>query len=193
MRRPSEYQKRKQAGRCVYPNCPNLAGSENVHCDQHAIASRQRAKQSRRKRRSALEAGKCYRCGRRSGTYRCVACAVAEGRLPTVGVHNGVHKREQVWRVDPGTNWSRYRGRARRGKPATSLLDRQDLDYAIKEIALSRDALLMARAQFGSDRRNREDVIKAALHRLDLAERWIDEVRDRYRKYTSGHNDGSIE
>lgn len=184
--RIADYQARKESGRCVYPGCPEPASEDSVRCAGHQAKHRRGVSRSKARRRKLLGAGRCFVCGKKSDRYRCASCAAREGRIPTSGGSNGGSNRAlrpQVWRVDPGTNWNRYRGKAKRGKPPTSLLDDQDLDFAVEEIRRAKAALAYARSEavIAMPKIQRDGVMAAALARLDRAERWLDEVRARHK------------
>lgn len=185
--RIADYQARKESGRCVYPGCPEPASEDSVRCVAHAADQRERTRRSlRRTRRELAAAGRCVVCRRKSATYRCAACRARVNDLPATTANNRDNNRAaipQVWRVDPGTNWNRYRGKAKRGKPPTSLLDDQDLDFAIQEIQRAKAALAYARSEevLAMPKIQRDGVMAAALARLERAERWLDEVRARHK------------
>lgn len=187
LKRIADYQARKESGRCVHPGCDEPASEDSVRCVAHAADQRKRTRRSlRRTRRALAEAGRCVVCRRKSSTYRCAGCSAREGRIPTVGANNGDNQPPSTpakWRVDPGTNWNRYRGKAKRGKPPTALLDDQDLDFAVEEILRAKAALAYARSEAVAalPKIQRDGVLAAALGRLDVAERWLDEVRGRHK------------
>ena len=180
----ADYEARKVAGRCVQIGCNALAGDQNVRCDHHAELNRKSRRRSQSRRRERLGFGRCFKCGKQSSTYLCPACSVLRGRLPTLGASNQAsNQRPKIWRADPGTNYVRYRGRAKRGKPPAVLSDLQDIDEALKELNLVRSSMVLAHNDAGLSKRERHDLIEASMHRIDRAERWLDELRGRYGKY----------
>ena len=79
--------------------------------------------------------------------------------------------RKNQWRADPGTNYVRYRGQNRRGKPKFATVDVKDLELALAELVCAEDALL--------DFATKHVEVREAMGRIDLAARFIDEVRAR--------------
>lgn len=73
------------------------------------------------------------------------------------------------WRTDPGTNYNRYRGQGRRGKPRTAPVDVKDLDMALAEIVRAENQLF--------ELADKHVEVREAMARLDLAARFVDEVR----------------
>ncbi len=185
--RADERLDKKADGICVERGCAERASDEAVRCPRHLRAHRKSGRRSRRKRRQELSAqGKCVDCRRKSGTYRCAACSVKRGRIPTVGVGDGVGGKPGTpsqWRIEPGTTWNRYRGKGRRGNPGTAPSDAQDLRCARDEIDKASAAIAYAQSDAvrALPRIQRQGVMAAALALLDYAERWIDEVRNRHK------------
>lgn len=75
------------------------------------------------------------------------------------------------WRVDPGTNYNRYRGQGVRGKPKDAPVDVIDLDMALAELVNAENQLL--------DLAAKHVEVREAMARIDLAARFVDEVRVR--------------
>lgn len=181
------YQARKESGRCTRPGCAATAG-DTVLCDQHAADARDRNRRSQSRTRAARAAlGLCVQCGAKSRTYRCLACR-ARLAPPSRSDHNGADNtppQAEVdrWRPDPGTNWRRYRGKARRGKPPDALLDDQDLSFAVEELSRAKDGMAYARSDEvrALPKIQRDGVKQAALDRLKLSKRWIDEILERHK------------
>lgn len=191
--RAADYQARKESQRCTYPGCAEPPTDGSGKCRKHTLKHRTAVSRSSAKRRAELRGTdgkeKCFRCKKRSSTYLCQACKIVLGvqRFPTTRADNKAdnqaHGIPAQWRPEPGTNWNRYRGKAKRGKPSTATLDDQDIDYAVEELHTAKLALAFARSPEvqAMPRIQREDIMNAALSKLDRAERWLDEVRDRHK------------
>lgn len=186
--RAADYQTAKESQQCTYPRCGKPPAQDTQLCARHLANKRTNDRTSLARRREDLAArGRCVDCRKKSSTYRCAGCAVKRGRIPTTGVGNGVgneaSKIPAQWRLEPGTTWNRYRGKAKRGKPSTAILDDQDLEYAVEEITTAKLALAYARSPEVQQmpKAQRDDIMAAALARLDRAERWLDEVRVRHK------------
>lgn len=187
--RDTDYQARKNAsvetGECMRRGCTSPHADDSLLCPQHRDEQREARRTSAQRVRGELAAaGKCVDCRRRSPTYRCAACSVKRGRIPSMGVDHGVENKTPAhWRVEPGTTWNRYRGKAKRGKPSTAVLDDQDLDYAVEQIQTAKQALAYARSEAvqAMPKVQRDGVMAAALGFVDAAERWLDEVRARHK------------
>lgn len=80
-------------------------------------------------------------------------------------------QRKNLWRVDPGTNYNRYRGQGRRGKPKVAPVDVKDLELALAELVCAENALI--------DFASKHVEVREVMARLDLVARFIDEVRAR--------------
>jgi hypothetical protein len=188
--RRADYQARKESGRCIERRCAEAAADGSLRCARHDELHRHRQRMARRRQRRRLAAaGLCVACQRPSATYRCPACLVRQGlaRLrPTTSVNASVVDQgkgpKDTWRLEPGTNWKRYRGRARQGSPAAAVLDDQDLAQATRELARAKEALAYARSAevqaLGSIARR--EVLRAALGRLEIVQRWLGEVIARH-------------
>lgn len=185
--RRADYQARKESGRCIERRCAADAADGCLRCARHDATHRLRQRLARRQeRRSLAAAGRCIVCRQPSATYRHPACMVKQGLArprPTTSVTvSVVDQGDGVWRMEPGTNWKRYRGRARQGSPAAVVLDDQDLAQATRELARAKDALAYARSAevraMGSIQRR--EVMRAALGRLEIVQRWLGEVIARH-------------
>jgi hypothetical protein len=197
-KRPSRtelYQQRKQAGVCLW--CGSApAADDGGFCARHQRLTREYnrkyAKQTRAERRAA---GLCAVCGSvPSEKYRCLKCALRDGRITLDGGGDGVEKqRVQGWDERPernrgatsGYTHRRYHGQARRGRQTIASLDDQDLTDALKRIEKARAGLAIARSEEAQQlpRIQREDAIRAALSQADHGIRFAEEVleRNRYR------------
>jgi hypothetical protein len=120
--------------RCAEPALP-----DSDFCEPHRDDNRKRARDGAKKRRSGLRfKGKCRDCGRRSKKYRCKKChdLSRKRRQGVKSSDEGVSK-DEIWRVDPGTNWQRYRGKGRRGRltrQEQAEEDKRDLRWAIAKL-----------------------------------------------------------
>lgn len=151
------------------------------HCQAHLDDKRARERKSARRRRQARrQAKQCVDCGAKSKRRRCPACwRKSRGGQPQ---DKGVN---QTWRVDPGTTWNRYRGKARRGRLTREEQideDARDARFAIREI----EKFVAALGEFKRPEVQALPAIQRAAARrmvgqyLGLAGRLIDDLVDKY-------------
>jgi hypothetical protein len=186
------YEQRKVDQVCTYPSrvpCSRPLAEDSQLCERHLRRARRSKRDSaRRVRADRRELGLCADgCGARSARYRCAACSIRTGRIPTTGVDTTVDNSpapDRQWRA--GTHESdattkRYRGRAKRGKPPAATLDDQDLRDAIDALEKARRALTYARSPevVALPRIQRESALRAALDYVKYAGRFEDDVLDR--------------
>lgn len=158
-------------------------------CQQHleeARAAKRAYAKARRERETA--AGRCAEgCGRRTRRHRCEVCSIRYGAIPAKKVEqrvdNGAPSASDQWRADPD-GFKRYRGRGRRGAPATGVNDERDLADALDALTKGREGLEYARSPLvqALPRIQRRDAINAATSLLALAARFIDDVVDRNKR-----------
>jgi hypothetical protein len=199
--RTEVYQQRKQAGLCLWCGSES-AVEDSGFCVRHQRLTREYnrkyARQTRSERRAA---GLCAICGAvPSEKYRCLKCALRDGRITLAGVDVGVEKkRVQGWdeRLErnrgatSGYTHKRYHGQARRGRQTVAALDDQDLTDALKRIEKARAGLAIARSEEMQQlpRIQRENAIREALSQADHGIRFAEEVLDRNRYRTKRDKD----
>lgn len=185
MSQPSNtWQGRKLDERCTYPGCNKPPLADNLLCEQHAKAARERKRKSQRRLRAERRKQKrCPWCGRgkRPDRYACPRCLVSLNRAPR-GVN---HKHEDNtgdlhadrMRADRDGRM-RFRGQAERGHQPPLQLDRQDLRDARRCLDHGEAGL----AYFWSPeiqqltRTRAAEVRAAAVDHLRRARGWIDDV-----------------
>lgn len=182
------YIERKLAHVCVRSGCVADASDDSDECAAHHEDSKARKRKSAAKTRARLrKEHRCRDCRKRSKTLRCQACKRKQNRKRR-GVDatpNVVDKAAGSWREDPGTNWIRYRGKARRGRLTREQQideDARDAQFAVKQIGAfienlddlkNPDWLSLPRIQQQAKRRE-------AAAPLAHAARFLDELVDRY-------------
>lgn len=145
---PTDYYERKAGGWCTYGQCGERAAPDHRHCYRHKVKVAARdAKALRARRRFARSRGLCAGagCGVASETYLCPACRIKAGDLPPTNPERADVGTEALdpWRRD-ASGWERYRGKGRRGAPAASVVDEQDLAQALKSYERGRQSLVYA-------------------------------------------------
>lgn len=110
---PLDYLGRKLARLCTRCGAELAEDSESLECDACREDSRRRQRETAKVRRAKRRrAGQCAGCGRRCRRYRCAKCLKPSG----VNKDSPSVNTDKQWRVDPGTEWMRYRGKGRRGR-----------------------------------------------------------------------------
>ena len=170
--------------------CKEQALPDSDFCGPHRDDERRRAREGAKKRREGFRAkGKCVDCGRRSKKWRCDRCHKQSreqktGRGVTARTQ-GVTPKDEIWRVDPGTNWNRYRGKGRRGRltrEEQALEHERDLDWAIAKLEEFRPEVhrLITPAVLELPRIQREAEQRKAASKLAEAMRFIEGLQAKY-------------
>lgn len=201
--RNERYYQRKADGICTYgsvEDCPHPPADGSSLCQAHLDdANDRKARSAQALREERREGGWCAYCGEvKSETYACAGCSIRRGDIPTTNSDNNVdNTNADRWRretianpnlKDPtaegvaGTKTTmRYVGQSRRGTPSAATLDEQDLKQIAAELERARVGLQYAHAlPTEIPRAQRKDAVRAALSRLDLAGRFIEDVLDRH-------------
>lgn len=182
------YLQKKLARICTRFGCEAEASLDNEECPAHHEDSKKRKRESAaRKRAERRRRRKCIDCQARAKTLRCRPCE-RRNRPNSISVDKqsiSVDKREQIWRVDPNTNWSRYRGKGRRGRLTREEQideDVRDAAFAIEELrkfvekaAVLKRAEIMALPTIQRDAARRE----VGQH-LGFSGRILDDLNERY-------------
>lgn len=168
-------------------------------CKKHLEKVRRYERRYRKRRRAeARERGECAFCGAKAVTYRCLACAVKHGQVPSsVSVQAGVNTSDQpdrsariaaMTRKD-SSNRTRYHGQGKRGMQPRLQLDGQDLGFARRELEAGEAGLRAYESEQAKamPRIQREDVKSAALHHLQRASGFIDDVLERRGHFKMRH------
>lgn len=198
----SDYQQRKEAGRCTYPGCEQDAAEDSSLCGEHRDAQRHRVKLAMRRRRKDWKAKKlCVRCGRRrspGSSWGCPKCLVQTGRAVTTGVNKSTRIAARVAarteavdeHVADGYRRKRFRGQDRRGRQTNQQIDEQDLDDAIERLRRAKAGLALARSPEVQQlpRIQREEAKREALSQADHGLRFVEDVleRNRYNQRKGG-------
>lgn len=194
------------AGKCLYSGCADEALDGSDYCAPHDAHERGRAATRQLRRRQKLaNAGLCISgCGRKipkrrrpDGTAvcrRCKDCRKAHAarereRTCVTGEPDGVtgtpSETEGNWRVDPGTDWMRYRGKGRRGRltrDEQAAEDKRDARWAIAEIEkfITAVDVVMSDAVQELPRIQREAARREAAQFLGTAGRFLDELAEKW-------------
>lgn len=149
--------------------------------EAHLAKRRESKRVAQKRRREARRAAKlCVDCKKPSKDLgRCPACRVRWHQAPKALVGDGVGG-AGVWR-DDASGWNRYRGQGKRGAPAASVNDAQDLRYAKDAIEAAIRAQLYAA---GLDpaawtRAQRKSAELEWVAQLGLWHRFIEELLER--------------
>lgn len=192
----SDYQQRKESGRCTYPGCDQAQGELTLLCDVHAVAARARRRRSESKLRYALrKAKRCADCGKPSKQYRCPACRIVVGRGIGLRANKSEDKSQRIAarvaarteavdeHVADGYRRKRFRGQDRRGRQTNQQIDEQDLDDAIERLRRAKAGLALARSAEVQQlpRIQREEAKHEALSQADHGMRFVEEVLERNR------------
>jgi hypothetical protein len=201
--RNERYYARKAAGICTYgstADCPHPPAEDSSLCERHLADARDRVKRSdARLHAERRNRGRCAYCGKvKSETYACAGCQIRRGHSSTRNTNNNTdntmrglsrsgHERrgaDSQWREEThnGKTSLRYVGQARRGVPSTSVLDEHDCKQIVAEVQRAMSGLAYAHALPAElPRSQRKDAVRAALSRLALARRFIDETLERHK------------
>jgi hypothetical protein len=143
---------KQQAGTCVRKRCTAKADGSDF-CPRHEALQRKYNREYDRQRRADAEAaGDCTRCCKvkaKSGSKWCAGCLIRLDRLRKSD-HKPLLENRQNWRVDPGTNWNRFRGKGRRGRLTREEQDREDerdLKMAIEYAGRAMRGIPVARSE----------------------------------------------
>jgi hypothetical protein len=177
------YLQRKLAGQCT--RCGESAAVDSDLCKPHLDDRRKRSRRAMSAQRKRLrDKRKCVGCGVKSKAYRCRKCIAARKRTGVSKIASGVSNAE-IWRVDPGTTWSRYRGKGRRGrltKEEQAEEDKRDARFAIEEIekfVRAVDVVISPTVQ-ALPRIQRDAAKREAAQYLGTAGRFLDDLADKY-------------
>lgn len=181
----SIYLQRKLAHLCI--RCGAPAAEDSDYCQEHLEAKRKTDRKWRSaNRKTARKKRRCIGCKRRSKTLRCSRCEKKNRRRISVDKRPiGVDK-EQIWRVDPGTNWNRFRGKGRRGRltrEEQAEEDKRDINMAIADLVRVRDkgiATLVSENVLLLPRFQRDEAKRAAMEPCGRAVRAIVYLARRY-------------
>lgn len=175
------YLSRKLAHKCV--RCGQAAAPDSDFCQPHLDAKRADDRAGKAEKRAALrKAKRCVDCRKPSKKRRCRTCWRKSRGV--VKEKKGVVK-EEIWRVDPGTEWNRYRGKGRRGRltrEEQAEEDKRDALFAIDEIKkfISSVDVVMSPAVQELGPIGRTEAKRQAAQFLGTAGRFLDELADRY-------------
>ncbi len=201
----NRYYERKAAGLCT--SCGEPAAPDRQQCQPHLDAAREASRVSKeRSRQECRDQGLCATgCGRKSDTYRCLVCDIRAGRIPTEGVHSGVHdarprpveqRLERDSTAGSGVTTgvrlrNRFAGRGgaegRRGAPSREQLDvdiLRDATFSEIEIAKFKRAFALAMSpEVASMPRVQRDAVRSeAAGIAAYAARFLDDIVDRLKK-----------
>lgn len=190
----SAWQAAQEEARCARAGCALSLADGAAYCSEHHEDQKRRARESAARRRERWEAEQlCTRCGgvRYQGRALCRMCLKSLGRITEDVVDNVIDKPRTVRtvrRLEQSPDGkprlrTRYVGQGKRGRRPQSDLDREDLEAAIKALALGSDGLRYWRqvdAERQIPRVQRDDVKHQALAKLVQAGRWIVEVIKRH-------------
>ena len=183
---------RKHAKRLAHEclRCTDQALPDSDFCLTHRDDNRRRAREGAQKRRQGFRhSGKCVDCGRRSKKWRCPKCyrKFDERRRPERSVKSpsAIVSKDELWRVDPGTTWNRYRGKGRRGRltrEEQAAEDKRDLRWAIAKLQAFESEIdrLITPAVIELPRIQREAERRKAASPLAEARRFIEQLEDKY-------------
>jgi hypothetical protein len=140
----------------------------------------------RRKRRSALSRARTSARSALDGVIeRVLARKSALGADEMATITTTVAPRAGLVKLDTGDRRpgrgavERHVGHARRGAPDAATVDRADLDLTVRELVAARAALLEAHAMpdvTPEERREKREARAAAMAKLGLASRMLDDV-----------------
>lgn len=192
------------SGKCCYSGCGEDALDGSDYCGPHDAHERGRdAGKKRRRRQRLADAGFCREgCGRRvprkrrpDGSViqrRCSVCKKLHKRRRVPGETRGVpgessgEPAKQQWRVDPGTNWMRFRGKGRRGRlTREEQIDEDIRDVGFAHAELEKLARALERLKLPEVMElpaiQREAARRAAGLFISLPMRILDELAEKYR------------
>jgi hypothetical protein len=181
------YYERKLAGLCT--RCGAAAAEDSQLCPGHQLEARIIMRRTAQERRQARrDAGLCAYCGKvKSDRYACAGCTVRrQSYPPTKNVNVAVNSNTAVWRhgtTSRDATTLRYHGRAVRGAPPASVTDEADCKQISAEVERARRGLEYAHSAEVAElpRIQRKEARHAALSRLALAKRYIEEVLQRHK------------
>lgn len=178
----SVYLQRKLAHECIRCGAPAAKDSDYCHAHLEAKRATDRKWQANR-RKAARKARRCRDCKRKSKTIRCRTCQ-RKKRRGVEKAARGVDKKE-IWRVDPGTTWNRFRGKGRRGRltrEEQAEEDKRDARFAIAEIEKFIKAVdvVMSPGVQELGPIQRQEAKRGAAQFLGTAGRFLDALADRY-------------
>jgi hypothetical protein len=190
------------AGRCCYGGCHDPAKDGSDYCEPHDAHERGRdAAKKRRRRQRLADSGRCIAgCGRKVGKRRrpdgsialreCRQCSKATKArharpVPGAGLPVPGDAIDIDWRVDPGTNWLRYRGKGRRGRLTNAEQadeDRRDARFAIADIEkfIAAIDVVMSEAVQALGAEQRKAAKRQAAQHLGSARRFLEDLEERY-------------
>jgi len=153
-------------------------------CQAHLDDKRAREKRSAKKRRDQRRRSRrCVDCKRRCQKRRCRGCwqksrGVNQNR-------KGVNNADGNWRVDPGTNWMRFRGKGRRGRLTREEQideDIRDAGFAIEELRtyVEKAAVLKRPDVMALPTIQRDAARREVGQHLGFAGRLVDDLAERY-------------
>jgi hypothetical protein len=191
------YLEKKLAGVCTYHRCQRMPAEGAQLCPRHLVKQRMRdARYKRRLRARRRDAGLCAFCRAKSKTYRCMACLIKAGLLPTRNVQFGVDKSARVAaqtrKHEDGR--VRYHGQAKRGQQPTAQLNAQDLAMAsdcFRDFGAGL-AMLESDDVKALPRVQRDNVRSAVCHEGERVSRHLDDILERlgHFKVRHGRRDG---
>ena len=164
-------------------DCSGQALPDSDFCEPHRNANRKRARDGAKKRRQGYRHnGRCVDCGRRSKKWRCPRCYRKSRGVKAQS--KGVTKNE-IWRVDPGTTWSRFRGKGRRGRltrEEQQVEDERDARFAIAAIEqfIVESKRLVTPSVLELPKIQRDEERRKVTAHLARAGRFLDELADKY-------------
>lgn len=179
---------------CARAGCALPPADDSDLCAVHRDYARERSREAhKRKRRTNRRRRLCAYCPAPSKTYACAACTVRLKRTPRA-VNNTVNNTVADRTRTGADGRTRYHGQERRGRQSNADLSEQDLAEASAEIERAgidfastlkqakRD-LAFAHGPSVSElpAAQRRAVLVAALARVDLARRILEELLERYR------------
>lgn len=169
---------RKLDHQCLW--CGEDAAPDSDHCQRHTEHRRALDRVGKARRRAKLrKRGRCVDCKRKSKAYRCDACLAKSVRQAPVSVG----EREEIWRVDPGTTWNRFRGKGRRGRLTREQQreeDKRDARWAIRELEKFIANVDELEAADELPPIQRKEARKVAAAPLGFARRIIEGLEDRH-------------
>lgn len=170
--------RRQLDSRCERCDASALTGRRL--CQEHLDAKRASDRRSAKKRRTALRRSRrCVDCRKTSKLRRCRPCWKRSrgGRTENQGVGQ--------WRVDPGTNWMRFRGKGRRGRLTREEQideDIRDAGFAIEELRkfVEKAAVLKRPEIMGLPTIQRDAARREVGQHLGFSGRILDDLNERY-------------
>lgn len=166
---------------CARAGCSEPPADDSNLCAQHRDDHRARNKRwAGRRRKRNKRRRTCRDCGRFKARGRCPKCKVVAGEAPRGRVDNTVDNAARTWKDPDGR--TRYHGQLAQGRRTNLSLDQEAIGDAVRTAKLGEEGLVYAASPEvqALPKAQRDGVKRAALAKLALAQRHLEEVLERH-------------